>query len=118
MSGSYDTPLWRALSTSVRATASCRYCGSTRDLVAHHKIPRRDGGPDSLDNLEPGCRGCHPKAELVAQLTRRQSAPLFRVLRPRRPTGLAALLQSREPLQPRTQPRGLRAALRSVDRRT
>jgi len=43
--------------------AQCRYCGSRDDLVAHHKVPRRLGGLDVLENLEPVCRSCHPRVE-------------------------------------------------------
>jgi 5-methylcytosine-specific restriction endonuclease McrA len=41
-------------------------CGSREDLVAHHKIPRRLGGIDLLENLEPVCRSCHPAVEQEA----------------------------------------------------
>jgi 5-methylcytosine-specific restriction endonuclease McrA len=46
--------------------AKCRYCGSRDDLVAHHKIPRRLGGLDVLENLEAVCRSCHPRVERKA----------------------------------------------------
>jgi 5-methylcytosine-specific restriction endonuclease McrA len=46
--------------------ARCVRCGSREDLVAHHKVPRRLGGLDLLDNLEPVCRRCHPQAEQEA----------------------------------------------------
>jgi len=46
--------------------ARCRYCGSRDDLVAHHKIPRRLGGLDVLENLEAVCRSCHPRVEREA----------------------------------------------------
>jgi 5-methylcytosine-specific restriction endonuclease McrA len=50
----------------VTAGASCAYCGADRDLVAHHKMPRRYGGPDAYENLEPVCRSCHPRVEQEA----------------------------------------------------
>ena len=50
----------------VTAGASCIYCGAREDLVAHHKIPRKWGGLDVLENLEPVCRGCHPGVEQEA----------------------------------------------------
>jgi hypothetical protein len=43
--------------------AKCVHCGSDDDLVAHHKLPRRFGGPDDYANLEPVCRSCHPRIE-------------------------------------------------------
>ena len=46
--------------------AECVRCGSTDDLVAHHRMPRRYGGPDAYENLEPVCRSCHPRAEREA----------------------------------------------------
>jgi len=57
---------WRVLSAMVTAGASCVACGSREDLVAHHRMPRRYGGLDVLDNLEPVCRGCHPRVEREA----------------------------------------------------
>jgi hypothetical protein len=46
--------------------ASCVRCGSEEDLVAHHKLPRRYGGQDVYENLEPVCRRCHPAIEQEA----------------------------------------------------
>lgn len=57
---------WTALSALVTAGAACVHCGSREDLVAHHKIPRRLGGLDVLENLEPVCRSCHPSVEQTA----------------------------------------------------
>lgn len=54
---------WRSLSAAVTAGAECAHCGSRQDLVAHHRIPRRYGGQDVLENLEPVCRSCHPRVE-------------------------------------------------------
>ena len=59
-------PSWTALSASVRSGAKCVYCGTREDLVAHHRMPRRFGGPDEISNLEPVCRGCHPRVEQEA----------------------------------------------------
>jgi 5-methylcytosine-specific restriction endonuclease McrA len=50
----------------VTSGASCVACGSREDLVAHHRIPRRYGGLDRLENLEPVCRRCHPRVEREA----------------------------------------------------
>jgi hypothetical protein len=57
---------WTTLSALVTGGAKCRYCGSRHDLVAHHRVPRRLGGPDLLENLEPVCRSCHPRIEQEA----------------------------------------------------
>ena len=39
----------------------CVKCNSTRHLVAHHIVPLKDGGKDSLDNLETMCNSCHAR---------------------------------------------------------
>jgi 5-methylcytosine-specific restriction endonuclease McrA len=57
---------WGILSALVIRGAACTYCGSRVDLVAHHKLPRRYGGLDVLENLEPVCRSCHPAVEQEA----------------------------------------------------
>ena len=57
---------WTVLSDLVTGGAVCTYCGSREDLVAHHKMPRRYGGLDLLENLEPVCRSCHPSVEQEA----------------------------------------------------
>lgn len=57
---------WAVLSATVTYDAACVACGSREDLVAHHKMPRRYGGLDVLENLEPVCRSCHPRVEQEA----------------------------------------------------
>ena len=57
---------WTTLSAIVRSGAKCAHCGSRDDLVAHHRLPRRYGGLDVPSNLEPVCRGCHPRVEREA----------------------------------------------------
>lgn len=57
---------WARLSALVTDGTVCSYCGSRDDLVAHHKLPRRYGGPDLLENLEAVCRTCHPAVEQEA----------------------------------------------------
>ena len=57
---------WHALSAMVTSGASCVACGSREDLVAHHRMPRRYGGLDVIENLEPVCRSCHPSVEQEA----------------------------------------------------
>jgi 5-methylcytosine-specific restriction endonuclease McrA len=61
-----DQHSWATLSALVTGGAMCAYCGSREDLVAHHKLPRRYGGLDLLENLEPVCRSCHPAVEREA----------------------------------------------------
>jgi 5-methylcytosine-specific restriction endonuclease McrA len=60
-------PSWSALSAMVTASARCAYCGAREDLVAHHKVPRKLGGADAYENLEPVCRSCHPRIEQDAR---------------------------------------------------
>ncbi len=57
---------WPVLSAMVTSGAKCVACGSREDLVAHHRMPRRYGGLDVLENLEPVCRSCHPRVEQEA----------------------------------------------------
>jgi 5-methylcytosine-specific restriction endonuclease McrA len=57
---------WARLSAFITRGSRCVYCGSREDLVAHHKLPRRYGGLDVLENLEPVCRSCHPAVEQEA----------------------------------------------------
>jgi 5-methylcytosine-specific restriction endonuclease McrA len=57
---------WAALSAMVTGGAVCVRCGTDEDLVAHHRIPRRYGGLDLYENLEPVCRSCHPAVEQEA----------------------------------------------------
>ncbi len=68
---------WRQLRREVyeRDGWTCQECGvrclNTRDakkypkrkVQAHHKVPRRAGGGDSLDNLVTLCMSCHHKIE-------------------------------------------------------
>lgn len=60
-------PSWSSLSAMVTAGARCAYCGTREGLVAHHRIPRKLGGPDAFENLEPVCRSCHPRIEQEAR---------------------------------------------------
>jgi len=88
MKQSPDHLSWSTLSALVTGGAVCRACGSHDDLVTHHKLPRRMGGLDVLENLEPVCRSCHPAVEqdavAEAELTwERPEWPERR--RPRRP---------------------------------
>lgn len=39
----------------------CRRRGTTRTLTMDHKIPRKDGGRATLDNLLTACRSCNQR---------------------------------------------------------
>ena len=38
---------------------ACYYCGSRKNLVVDHLVPRIRGGPDDSDNLVWACRTCN-----------------------------------------------------------
>lgn len=42
----------------------CNYCGDKKKLRAHHIIPVRAGGNDTLANLELVCDSCHHKIHM------------------------------------------------------
>ena len=40
----------------------CAYCGKAiaiRDMQVDHILPKRNGGTDDIDNLNPSCRLCN-----------------------------------------------------------
>ena len=41
----------------------CEQCGSTAELQAHHRVSRRDGGRNSVENLVILCRECHQQVQ-------------------------------------------------------
>jgi 5-methylcytosine-specific restriction endonuclease McrA len=47
----------------IKRDRACVQCGSTFLLSAHHIVPRVEGGPDELENLEALCVACHGRAE-------------------------------------------------------
>ena len=50
----------------IRRDGSCRWCGTTEDLVADHVVSRRNGGDHHPDNLQELCQSCNSrKANLV-----------------------------------------------------
>lgn len=59
--GYYQTSAWRRLSAACieRDGRACVYCGGVANLVAHHLIPRKQGGVDRLSNLATLCGECH-----------------------------------------------------------
>jgi hypothetical protein len=44
-----------------RLTASCKFCGATRDLTLHHLVHRQMGGATEANNLLCVCRSCHER---------------------------------------------------------
>lgn len=38
---------------------SCRWCGSTEDLIADHVLSRRNGGSHHPSNLQALCQSCN-----------------------------------------------------------
>lgn len=62
--GFYQSPEWRKLSAAARARdqGECALCGSTNRVQAHHRVHRREGGEDTLDNLISLCARCHRHA--------------------------------------------------------
>lgn len=57
---------WRRVRSAVLAArplcAECERAGRiTPATDVHHRTPRRAGGEDALDNLEPLCHACHSR---------------------------------------------------------
>lgn len=60
-------PNWDRLArqTKERDNWTCQHCGKqggplgSAELHAHHRIPRSEGGDDTLDNLVTLCHSCH-----------------------------------------------------------
>lgn len=62
----YQSPEWKRLRSLARRLLrprQCAICGSTWRLTLHHKVPRAQGGADSLDNLCWLCGECHSQYE-------------------------------------------------------
>lgn len=49
----------RAVAIYANNHTECETCGSTRDIVIHHKIPVVNGGTDDANNLVALCSKCH-----------------------------------------------------------
>jgi 5-methylcytosine-specific restriction endonuclease McrA len=62
--GFYQSPEWRRLSKAARDRdqGECALCGSTNRVQAHHRVHRKEGGPDTLENLVSLCARCHRAA--------------------------------------------------------
>lgn len=100
MSGTaYSSTNWMVTSSIVTSRGLCVYCGSQRNLVAHHKVPREYGGSDALSNLERVCRRCHPAVEPFAKekaaaAGQRRVAPVRPAVQVRRKPSENALLSA------------------------
>jgi|GEM_PF-3828832 len=60
---------WQLIREEVlrRDNHRCQKCGKTIKLIVHHKIPRKLGGMDTVDNLVILCTDCHPSEERRVQ---------------------------------------------------
>lgn len=62
----YTSKTWRRLRRAcIRRDGRCLVpgCNSRERLTAHHRVPREQGGPDSLENLRTLCASCHSRYE-------------------------------------------------------
>ena len=67
---------WRRISASyLRAHPFCEMCGKPAE-VTHHKIRKKEGGTDSIANLQALCRACH--ARLHAEAGDRWEIPTYK----------------------------------------
>ncbi len=67
----YQQPAWRRVSRAVAARdGSCRLCGSTHRLSAHHITARDEGGADMPNNLVALCVACHARLEARKRASR------------------------------------------------
>lgn len=59
--GNDEHERWREVKAQVKAErgAHCERCGSTVTLDLHHRLARRAGGSDTIENAELLCRACH-----------------------------------------------------------
>ena len=53
---------WRALRAAVLARDPiCKLCGRAPSTEADHKIPKAQGGQDTMENLQGLCKPCHSR---------------------------------------------------------
>ena len=52
---------WRRIRAKVlkRDKYICHWCGEKTAIMAHHMLPRSEGGTDDLDNLKAQCKKCN-----------------------------------------------------------
>jgi hypothetical protein len=66
----YESAEWKRLRRACfyRDNYHCIRCDKrfkSDDLTAHHIVPRKEGGPDTLENLVTLCEVCHDLVEVV-----------------------------------------------------
>lgn len=67
MTNFYQSREWKEtrLIALEKCGSKCERCGNENAiLLVHHKIPRKDGGSDSIDNLKVVCKSCHLKEHM------------------------------------------------------
>ena len=71
----YSSATWKGIRRVVlEKTSCCERCGSSNNLVVHHKVPRNDGGDDGTENLKVVCKSCHIKEHI--DIARRKYPPI------------------------------------------
>lgn len=54
---------WEWLDLCARTGFRCPTCNEAASLTPHHRTARSKGGVNTIDNIEPVCRCCHPQIE-------------------------------------------------------
>ena len=64
-SGASELADWRdrRIEALERDEYRCQQCGSQENLDVHHRKARKDGGDDSLENLQTLCERCHSQTD-------------------------------------------------------
>ena len=62
----YNSGFWRRLrNRKLRMNPLCEHCQANNDVVlaqmVDHIVERKDGGADSIENLQSLCNACHEK---------------------------------------------------------
>jgi 5-methylcytosine-specific restriction endonuclease McrA len=73
----YQTKAWRSLRAAcLSRDSTCRAPGCTSpSTIAHHVVPREDGGPDALENLAGLCHVHHEREHARLDRARTQGQP-------------------------------------------
>ena len=67
--GSRRSGHWRELSAKIiKRDEACIFCGRTKNLQAHHKVPREYGGSHDEENLGATCRRCHMVVDAMIKI--------------------------------------------------
>ena len=60
---------WEGLSAKIiKRDEACIFCGRTKNLQAHHKVPREYGGGHEEENLGAACRRCHMVVDAMIKI--------------------------------------------------